>query len=81
MPPQATYINQFNYTDTEIGSGADCQIADAYGQIMQGARTADVIGKTMSRLGEGLSEGMMKAATAGAVGVVLPWSSRNKRNI
>ena len=68
MPPQATYINQFNYVDTEIGSGAAAAV-DAYGQIMGGAATAEVIGSTMSRLGEGLSEGMMKTASA-AVGAI-----------
>jgi len=68
MPPQATYINQFNYVDTEIGSGAAAAV-DAYGQIMGGQATAEVIGSTMKRLGEGLSEGMMKTA-AGAVGAI-----------
>ncbi len=68
MPPQATYINQFNYIDTEIGSGA-AAAADAYGQIMGGQATAEVIGSTMKRLGEGLSEGMMKTASA-AVGAI-----------
>ena len=68
MPPQATYINQFNYVDTEIGSGA-AAAADAYGSIMSGAQTSEVIGSTMKRLGEGLSEGMMKTA-AGAVGAI-----------
>ena len=68
MPPQATYINQFNYIDTEIGAGAMTG-ANAYGQIMGGAETAQVIGSTMKRLGEGLSEGMMKTA-AGAIGAI-----------
>ena len=68
MPPQATYINQFNYIDTEIGSGA-AAAADAYGQIVGGQATAEVIGSTMKRLGEGLSEGMMKTA-AGAIGAI-----------
>ena len=68
MPPQATYINQFNYTDTEIGSGARAA-TDAYGQIMSGAGTAEVIGSTMKNLGTGLSEGLMKTATA-AVGAI-----------
>ena len=68
MPPQATYVNQFNYTDTEIGAGA-MAATDAYGQIMSGAGTAEVIGSTMKNLGVGLSEGLMKTASA-AVGAV-----------
>ena len=79
MPPQATYINQFNYVDTEIGSGAAAAV-DAYGQIMGGQATAEVIGSTMKRLGEGLSEGMMKTA-----GLEVCWCSirftRNERSI
>lgn len=68
MPPQATYINQFNYTDTEIGSGA-MAATDAYGQVMSGASTAEVIASTMKNLGTGLSEGLAKTASA-AVGAI-----------
>ena len=68
MPPQATYINQFNYIDTEIGAGA-MAATDAYGQVISGAATADVIGNAMSNLGTGISEGLMKTASA-AVGAI-----------
>ena len=68
MPPTVTFSSIANYQDTEIGSGAAIG-ADIYGQIQSGAKAEDIISGSMTRLGEGLSEGMAKAA-AGAVGVI-----------
>ena len=68
MPPQATFINQFNYIDTEIGAGAAVG-ANAYGQIMASEGSKKIIGDAMKGLGSGLSEGLMKTATA-SVGAI-----------
>lgn len=68
MPPTVNFSSIANYTDTEIGSGA-AAAADIYGKIMGGASAEEVISTSMTRLGEGLSEGMAKAAATG-IGVV-----------
>lgn len=68
MPPQATFVNNANYTDTEIGAAASAGV-DFYADIMAGGSAATAAGAALNQLGESVSEGLTKTllATVGAL--------------
>ena len=66
MPPTATFVDNANYTDTEIGAAAKAGM-DIYADVMAGKSIATTVGNSLEQLGPALSEGLTKALL-GAVG-------------
>ena len=66
MPPTATFVDNANYTDTEIGAAAKAGM-DIYADVMSGKSIATTVGNSLEQLGPALSEGLTKALL-GAVG-------------
>jgi|TARA_E500000318_G_scaffold112024_1_gene133467 hypothetical protein len=68
MPPTVQVSYNTNYVDTEIGAAANIG-AQAFQDYQQGNATADVINKSLKKLGPEMSEGMIKMAL-GAVDMI-----------
>ena len=68
MPPTVQVSYNTNYVDTEIGAAANIA-AQAFQDYQQGNATADVINKSLKKLGPEMSEGMVRMAL-GAVDMI-----------
>tara|TARA_X000000950_G_scaffold283647_1_gene384941 strand:- start:5475 stop:6692 length:1218 start_codon:yes stop_codon:yes gene_type:complete len=68
MPPTATFVDNANYVDTEIGAAAKGGM-DIYADVMSGKSIATTVGNSLEQLGPALSEGLTKTllATVGAI--------------
>ncbi len=68
MPPTATFVDNANYVDTEIGAAAKAGM-DIYADVMSGKSIATTVGNSLEQLGPSISEGLTKTllATVGAI--------------
>lgn len=68
MPPTATFVDNANYTDTEIGAAAKAGM-DVYADIMSGKSAVETVGTALNQLGPAVSEGLTKMllSTVGAI--------------
>lgn len=68
MPPTATFTDNSNFVDTEIGAAAKAGM-DLYADVMAGRSLVETVGNQLEQLGPALSEGLTKTllATVGAI--------------